>query len=426
MELKLNYTFPEKTKKFTFRVMGAGLLLLIVGIIFHMMGGKGTENTEGGTDVVQSQGNGALLSTRLWANLLVNSFFFMGIGLGATFFMALKYGAEAHYATVFKRVYESISRFLWPWGFAFMAFILLAGAFGLNNLYHWMDAGVYDESNKEMYDPKIVGKAAYFGWFFWLRFFLFFGVWIYIQQKLLKNSLEEDMVGGTQLHFKNRILSAVFLVFFGFTSSVAAWDWMMSLDVHWFSTMFGWYIFSGIWLSAIITILMTVLFLKDQGYLEHVNENHVHDLGKWVFAISFLWTYLFFCQFMLIWYANLPEEVTYFQNRMETNGYTGIFWTMFFVNFAFPMLLLMSRDSKRNRKYLIFVSLIIFFSHWTDIFVIVMPSTVASHWHFGAIEIGMFLIFLGFLMNRILTALTKAPLLTSKHPYLEESIHHHF
>ena len=425
MELKLNYTFPEKTKKFTFMVMGAGLLLFLLGIVFHMMGGSTAEHSEGTEEIVHAHGDGGLLSTRLWANFLVNAFFFMGIGLGATFFMALKYGSEAYYSTVFKRVYEAISRFLWPWGFVFMAVVLLAGAFGLNHLYHWMDPSVYDESSPH-FDGKIADKAGYFGWFFWLRFFLFFGVWIYIQQKLLKNSMEEDMVGGTKLHYKNITLSAIFLVFFGYTSSVAAWDWMMSLDVHWFSTMFGWYIFSGIWLSAIITILMTVLYLKDNGYLEYVNENHVHDLGKWIFAISFLWTYLFFCQFMLIWYANIPEEVTYFQNRLETNGYTGIFWTMFFVNFAFPMLLLMSRDSKRNRKYLIFVSLIIFFSHWTDIFVIVMPSTVGSRWHMGCLEIGMFMVFLGFLMNRILTALTKAPLLTSKHPYLEESIHHHF
>jgi hypothetical protein len=128
---------------------------------------------------------------------------------------------------------------------------------------------------------------------------------------------------------------------------------------------------------------------------------------------------------MLIWYANIPEEVTYFQNRLETNGYKGLFWMVFFTNFALPMLLLMSRDAKRNSGLLVGVSVIIFVFHWLDIFLIVMPSTVASHWGIGGIEIGMFLVFLGFMVNRLLVFLTEAPLLPKNHPYLEESIHHH-
>ncbi len=416
MDLKLNYTLPDKTKRLTVVTMAAGLVIFAIGIIFNMLG-----HSEGHAE---GHGHAGELSTRLWANLLVNSFFFMGIGLGATFYMALKYGSEAHYATVFKRVVEAVTKFL-PYGAVFMLVVLLAGQLHLHHLYHWMDSSVYDPTSPH-YDVKIAEKYAYFNpAFFWARFFVFFGVWILCQRKLVKNSLNEDLSGGTQTHFKNVTLSAFFLVFFGFTSSVASWDWMMSLDVHWFSTMFGWYIFSGIWISAMITILLLVLYLRKNGYLEYVNESHIHDIGKWVFAISFLWTYLFFCQFMLIWYANIPEEVTYFQNRLETNGYKGLFWMVFFTNFALPMLLLMSRDAKRNSGLLVGVSVIIFVFHWLDIFLIVMPSTVASHWGIGGIEIGMFLVFLGFMVNRLLVFLTEAPLLPKNHPYLEESIHHH-
>jgi hypothetical protein len=417
MNFNLNYTLPDKTKRLTFIVMGLGILLLVLGIVWNLMGADAHHEGE-------HHGHAADMSTRLWANFLVNAFFFMGIGLGATFYIALKYATESHYAVSFKRVAEAVSKFL-PYGAVLMAVVLLAGQFHLHHLYHWMSPEVYDINSPE-YDAKIVDKEAYLNpVFFWGRFIVFFGVWILCQRKMLKNSLEEDMMGGTQKHFKNVTLSAIFLVFFGFTSSVAAWDWTMSLDVHWFSTMWGWYTFSGIWISSLVTILLLVFYLKGRGYLEFVNDSHIHDLGKWIFAISFLWTYLFFCQFMLIWYANIPEEVTYYMNRLETNGYMGIFWTMFFVNFALPMLLLMSRDAKRTRGLLVAVSLIIFFFHWLDVFVIVMPSTVASHWHLGGIEFGMFLFFLGFLTNRLLNFLTEAPLLPKNSPYVEESLHHH-
>lgn len=417
MNFNLNYTLPDKTKRLTFIVMGLGILLLVLGIIWNMMGSGAHHEGE-------HHGHAGELSTRLWANFLVNAFFFMGIGLGATFYIALKYATESHYAVSFKRVAEAVSKFL-PYGAVLMAVVLLAGQFHLHHLYHWMDPDVYNPSSPE-FDQKIVDKGAYLNpVFFWGRFIVFFGVWILCQRKMLKNSLEEDMIGGTQKHFKNVTLSAIFLVFFGFTSSVAAWDWTMSLDVHWFSTMWGWYTFSGIWISSLVTILLLVFYLKGRGYLEFVNDSHIHDLGKWIFAISFLWTYLFFCQFMLIWYANIPEEVTYYMNRLETNGYMGLFWTLFFVNFALPMLLLMSRDAKRTRGLLVTVSLIIFFFHWLDIFVIVMPSTVASHWHLGGIEFGMFLFFVGFLTNRLLSFLTEAPLLPKNSPYVEESLHHH-
>ncbi len=419
MDLKLNYSLPDKTRRLTFMVMGIGFLLVLLGVAWHFMGGDHTEHTGG-----EHHGHASALSTRLWANFLVNAFFFMGIGLGATFFMALKYGAEAHYAVVFKRVVEAVSKFL-PYGAALMAIVLLAGQFHLHHLYHWMDPAVTTVGSPE-FDQKIADKSTYLNpLFFWARFVVFFGIWIFCQHRLVRNSLAEDLSGGTTNHFKNVTIGAFFLVFFGFTSSVASWDWTMSLDVHWFSTMWGWYTFSGIWISGIITILLLIFYLKSQGHLEYVNENHIHDLGKWIFAISFLWTYLFFCQFMLIWYANIPEEVTYFQNRLETNGYMGIFWLLFFVNFAVPMLLLMSRDSKRTRGLLATIAVIVFFFHWLDVFVIVMPPTVAQHWHFGSIEIGMLLFFVGFLVNRLLTFLTQAPLLPKNHPYLDESIHQH-
>ena len=178
------------------------------------------------------------------------------------------------------------------------------------------------------------------------------------------------------------------------------------------------------WISAIIMIILFTLYLKRKGYLQEVNENHLHDLGKWMFAISFLWTYLWFCQFMLIWYANIPEEVTYFRARF--NDYKWVMWTMFFINFSLPMLLLMARDAKRNTGYLLWVGCIIFFTHWVDVYQMVMPGTVGGEWHFWSpLELGMFCGFLGVFLYVVHTSLTKAPLMVQKHPFLEECKHLH-
>ena len=203
-------------------------------------------------------------------------------------------------------------------------------------------------------------------------------------------------------------------------------SWMMSLDVHWFSTMYGWYAFAGMWVSAMTTIMLTTLFLKRKGYLQNVNQSHIHDIGKWMFAISFLWSYLWFCQFMLIWYTNIPEEIIYFQDRLHNYGYMGLMWTVFIMNFAFPMILLMSRDAKRNYYFLVIVGTIILIGHWLDVYDMVMPATVKADHHLGWIEIGTCLGFVGLLIFVVHRALAKAPLTVQKHPYLEESLHHQY
>jgi len=288
-----------------------------------------------------------------------------------------------------------------------------------------MDPATIDPKSAE-YDEVIAGKAGYFApWFFWLRTLVYIGVWIIFQRGFIKRSVEQDLQGGSAIHFKQMGKAAVFLVFFAVTSSTSAWDWMMSLDVHWFSTMYGWYAFSGMFISAMTTILLFVLYLKRKGYLEQVNDSHIHDLGKWVFAISFLWSYLYFCQFMLIWYTNIPEETIYFQERLHDFGYMALMWTVFFMNFLFPMILLMSRDAKRNFGFLVFVGSIIFVGHWLDVFMIIMPGTVNGNWHLGWVEIGMGLGFLGLMLYVIHSSLAKRSLMIQKHPYLDESLHHH-
>lgn len=406
----LNYTFTKKTKNITIGLMVVGFITIVAGFL--------TDHAPEGVSHDEYHHN------RIWANLLVNGWFYMGIALLATFFMALQYVAEVAWSVSVKRVFEAVSSYL-PIGGAVMIVILLAGQFGVHHLYHWMDPEVINPESPK-FDEVIANKHGYFApWFFWLRTLLYVGVWVTFQRGFLKRSIEQDLQGGTALHFKQMGKAAFFMVFFAVTSSTAAWDWTMSLDVHWFSTMYGWYAFSGMWISALTTIILFVLYLKRRGYLQHVNDSHIHDLGKWVFAISFLWSYLWFCQFMLIWYTNIPEEIVYFQERLHDFGYMGLMWTVFFMNFVFPMILLMSRDAKRNYFFLVIVGSIIFVGHWLDVFMMVMPATVKGHWHLMSwMEIGTALGFLGALLFTVHSSLAKRPLLVKQHPYLDESLHH--
>lgn len=403
MSASNTYTFSNRGKNLTYALVGVGLICTILGFF-------------------TGYGDAELNNTRFWANLLVNGFFFFAIGLGALFFLALQYATEAAWGTVLKRVFEAVMSFL-PVGALVLVIVFLAGSFHQHGLYHWMHEGVTDPSSHH-YDEIIAGKSAYLNQpFFWIRTIVYLATYMIFMMAFKKRSRLEDEQGGTKLHFVNYKKGALFLVFFAVFSSTSAWDWLMSLDTHWYSTLYGWYTFAGMWVSAIIVFIMITLYLKSKNKMETVNESHLHDLGKWMFAISFLWSYLFFFQYMLIWYANIPEEVTYYQFRYE--NYKTIYFLMFLINFALPMLILMSRDAKRNPKILIGIGSIIFVGHWLDVFVMVMPATMYEFWQFSFMEVGMFLFFLGIFVHVVLRSLAKAPLSVKHHPYLEESINHH-
>jgi hypothetical protein len=406
---KLNFVFPSKTKMISMILMAVGLVSIVCMFVFD-------------TNVEDHH----YQHNRAWANLFAGSFYFMGIALASVFFLALQYAAESGWSTTIKRLMEAVISFL-PYGLSFLLLIFICGQIHLNTIYPWMAEGVSD-INSPNYDAVIAGKSGYFGIFWWVRTILYMVAWVLFAWKLRKNSSDADALGIEEskgFHWKNIKLSAYFLVLFAYTSSTAAWDWLMSIDTHWFSTMMGWYVFSGMWVSSMITITLLVVWLKKNGYLEFVTESTVHDIGKWMFAISFLWTYLYFSQFMLIWYADIPEEVVYYKTRWES--YKALMWAVFFVNFLFPMVLLMSRDSKRNFYFLVFVGTIIFIGHYLDMIMIVMPGTVGHNWTgLSWMEIGNFLFFLGLFIYVVLTNLAKRPLLVKNHPFLSESLHHSY
>jgi hypothetical protein len=361
-----------------------------------------------------------------WTSLIFNNYFFLGISIFAVFFVALQHVAEAGWSTVIKRVPEAIMTFL-PYACAVMIFIVVAAMLHWNHIYHWMEEGIMTEGAPN-YDKIIAGKEAYLNpIFFLVRSIIYVVVWIYCAKRLRDISLQGDLEGGIGENSYNKgiTVSAWFIVFFAVSSSMASWDWIMSIDTHWFSTLFGWYIFSEWSAIGFTTILLFCLFLKKQGYLKDLNDSIIHDLGKWVFAFSVVWTYMWFSQFMLIWYANIPEEVTYFMERIELSNYRFLFWFSAAINFVVPTIVLMSRDAKRNTNFLIVASVVILIGHWINSYLLFAPGTLHDHGHLGLTDLGMGLGFLGLFFYVVFRSLTKRPLSVKHHPFLEESKHLH-
>ena len=403
------YEFKGMAKTISYILIVIGLISLAV-LTMDMFGDHGEEAHH-------------LANGRLWSNLLINSFFFFGIGLAALFFISIHYAAEVAWSTVLKRMMEAIARYL-RIGMIPLGIVFIAGSLHWHHIYHWMDPDVMDPAS-EHFDAIIAHKKPFLNqWTFWIMTIVFIGGYWWFERLFSKRSLQEDQEGGLEVHKKNFSASAMFLVFFGYSSMVGGWLWIMSIDTHWFSTLFGWYIFSGIWISFMTVLTLMVLYLKRIGHLPYVNTKHIHDLGKWMFGISFLWTYLWFSQYMLIWYADIPEEVTYYIPRFF-GEYSTIFFTMVAMNFLFPMILLMDSANKVSPFWLTVVGIVIFFGHWLDTYLLITPAVMKSHFHFGILEIGLMLGFLGIFMMVVLSALSKRNLLVKNNPYLEESLHHH-
>jgi hypothetical protein len=355
---------------------------------------------------------------RPWAALLVNSFFFMALGLGALFFLAVQYAASVGWSAGLTRVMESVALFM-PFPLAIILVLMLLGQFHIHHIWHWMDPELYVEGG-EHYDEIIAGKRGFLNFgFFFIRALIYLAGWTLAAIWFRKNSMKEDEVGGDLYYKKNFRLGAIFLVFYGVTSSTSAWDIIMSIDTHWFSTLFGWYTFAGIFVTSLAGMLMLTIYLKGQGYMDWINENHLQDLGKFMFAFSVFWTYLWFSQFMLIWYSNIPEEVTYYMQRF--GEYKLLFFTMLVLNFAFPVLLIMSRDAKRTQGLLVFAGIIVLIGHWLDHYIMIMPGTVGSHYGFGLLELGPMIFYFGLYILVVFRNLSKAPLLQKNHPMIHES-----
>lgn len=364
------------------------------------------------------------LQNKPWAAIYVAAFFFMMISLGVLAFYAIQRAAQAGWSPVLFRVMEAITAYIIPGTISIIVLLFISGILHWNHLFHWMDPNLIIPGHDD-FDKLTYGKKAWLNvpWFL-IRAVIYSTIWIAYRQISRRLSLRQDEATDNSNFKKNFRLAAMFLVLFLISESLMSWDWIMSFDHHWFSTLFGWYVFASMFVSGITVIALVTIYLKSRGFLEYVNNSHLHDLAKFMFGFSIFWTYLWFSQFMLIWYSNIPEEVTYFITRIE--DYNLPFFGMLALNLIFPILILMNSDYKRLNWVIVIAGIVILFGHYIDVFNMVMPATVGPHWSIGIAEIGAILLFLGLFIFVVFTTLTKAPLLPKRNPFIEESKQFHY
>jgi hypothetical protein len=410
-----HFVIPGGYKKWSAGLMIAGLLTLLIGVfVLH----------PGNTDNVNS--------TRFWAVLLQNSIYWLLLVNVSMFFMCIHTLAMGAWQVAFKRVTEAIS-YVVPIMGVLTLLILFSIVFGHRvDIYPWLD--------KNMFAGKGLngnGKAGFLSpGFYTVASILIVGLWAFIGRKMRQLSIESDEDGtmdyetSDRWNKKNIAWASFFIVVFGLSvGSTLPWLWIMSIDPHWASTMFSWYTFASTFVSGVSLITLFVIYLKNRGELEYVTDEHLHDLGKYMFAFSIFWAYLWFSQYMLIWYSNQPEETKYFIQRIGTAAHAGPYKGLFFfnliVNFVCPILILMKKSVKRNYTLMTFMCVLIIFGHWIDIYQMVMPGTVKDQPHLSWYEFGIPLGFVGLIMWGVGRYLSKVPLTAKNHPFLKESIIHH-
>jgi hypothetical protein len=356
----------------------------------------------------------ALAPVRALSSLLTSGFYFLCLGLGGAVFLALMYVANAGWATVFKRIPEAFAAYV-PWG----AVPLLALIPGASALYLWARPGIMET------DPLLHTKAAFLNVpFFAVRMLIMLGLWVAFTHVLRRDSVRQDTERSVALTARNVRTSALFLCLFGLTFCLASFDWLMSLEPHWFSTIYGLYNIAGLLSSSVCALTVAAVLLRRSGAMPGINESHLHDLGKLMFGFATLWAYLWFSQYLLIWYSNIPEETVYFIARTH-GGWSVPFYANVVLNWALPFVLLLPRPAKRNPSHLLRVAAMLLAGRWLDLHLMVYPGNLPEHPGLGVYDVAGFLGLGALFLLAVTRAAGSASLVPHGDPYLAESVHHH-
>ncbi len=361
--------------------------------------------------------------TRGWGAALMGSYYVLSIAAGAGVIIALMHVTKAGWGVVVRRIPEAVTTYL-PLGLLTLGTVT---GLGMQHLYEWSHPDAAE-------DEVLVRKLAYLNVpGFFTRMVVILGAWIILTLLMRKTSIDQDKDGDEKKTARNVVLGVFYLIAFGLGMTFGSIDWLMSLEPHWFSTMFGVYQFAGAHVAAAATCTIIVVKLRANGQLPLVTENHLHDFGKMMFAFSVFWGYIFVSQYLLIWYSNIPEETGYFLLRWS-HGWQPLWALNIVMNFLVPFVCLIPRPNKRNPKWLLPVAIVILLGHFLDVYLQVAPALgdmVAAEHHaeiagpvFGLTEIGGAATFIGLFVLAVTMALGKASLLPAKDPYLQESIHH--
>jgi hypothetical protein len=297
--------------------------------------------------------------------------FIWTVALGSLFFIALHHLAHAIWSVVVRRVAELLAAPMWLIGLLFVPVLLFALFNDQFHLFPWLNAAEVE------HDLLLQGKTPYLNFTFWtIRAVAFFALWIGFTRFFVGRSLAQDRgEGGEKSTAKMRKLAAPFMLLFAASATFAGIDWLMSLEPHWFSTIFGVYLFAGMVLSSLAAITIITIWLVKSGRLGQglITRHHLYNLGSLQFVFACFWAYIAFSQYMLIWYANLPEETFYLAHRLE-GGWLAVSLTLTFTRFAIPFLALLSRHAKTNPRVLLWVSGLILTSQLVDLYWLIMPE----------------------------------------------------
>ncbi len=378
----------------TFRI--TTIIMVLIGIIAIVMGFMSGE------------------TNRTWANLLLNNFYFLSLAIGATFWMTMSAITQAGWSTAYLRIPQAMSMWLVVsfvlWFFMF---------FGIHDLYHWT------HHDAVAHDPILMHKSGYLNVpFFTIRFVVFFVLWILLTFLLRRMSIKQDTAAegeNVRLFEKFEFTSKITIFVLAFSFSLFAIDWLMSLDPHWYSTIYAFKKFVSAFLHGTAIIAAIAVLLHMNGYLPMLTKSHKADFSRYIFALSIIWGYMWLSQYLLIWYANIPEETIYYVPRIMSE-YKEFFYAELILNWLIPFLFLMWNRIGKTNWGLLTITFILIIGQWVELYMSIMPGTVDSH-SITYVEIGSFIGYMGLFAFVVATVLSKANLIPKHHPYLMESLH---
>ena len=364
----------------------------------------------------------AINPAQFYFSYLTGWTFCLTLSLGALFFVMVHHITRAHWFVVVRRIPEALT-----WGFPLLALLSIPILFfGMHDLYHWTHEGIANPDGPH-YDEIIAGKKLYLNTpFFLVRMLIYFAVWTLMSYLLYSRSLWQDTRPDEDVQAKMRTVSAWGILAFSITTAFASYDLLMSLDPHWYSTIFGVYLFAGSFLSgmALTTVLYMALQQSSNALSGIVTTEHYHDLGKYLFGFTAFWAYIAYSQYMLIWYGGIPEETAWYRHRLE-HGWSYHSYALILGHFIIPFLFLMPRFVKRYRPALGFMAVWILVMHWFDLHWVVMPVYDVAHHDaagFHWLDFTCWLGLLGVFMGGVLFRISRHPLVPQNDPYLSRSI----
>ena len=351
----------------------------------------------------------------LWPAYLTAFFYISCFGLGGLFWAVINHIAKAGWSVSIRRIAEGYTAFI-PWMVG-ASMLLLVGA---NHLYPWTDAEYLSST------PLVAAKVGYLNKAFMLVRILVFGIGMVLFAKcIVGNSIKQDTDGDENHTHKNVGVSIGFALFFALSFSIFSVDTLMSLLPTWYSTIFGIYCFAGMFQSTMALFVLTMIYLKKKGFVSgYYTTDHIHDVAKYMKGFTVFWAYIAFSQFMLIWYANIPEETEFYLMR-SVNGWLVVSFALLIFRFIVPFLALLPRGAKRNESHLALVCCLILVMQYVDIYWLVYPNFNDNHMTFGFYEISMLLGFIGIFMLAVMKFYSKNGLVAQKDPRMHEALHHH-